>query len=126
MPSCPYVSLWSRLDGFAFDQLGDLVETRGAVRAVLMRGTIHLVSAADALQLWPAMRPVLEQVAYPNATYGMRGSWTVQRDEDAVTLSLTAFEPLSAAQRAELEAEASQLLAHTDPGLAHEVRFTTA
>lgn len=327
VPSCPYVSLWSRLDGFAFDQLGDLVEKRGVVRAVLMRGTIHLVSAADALQLWPAMQPVLEQVVYPNATYGkerldglhmpdvlaagrellaqeprtaaqlrellapqwpehdpaalayavrvllplvhvpprgiygrsgpiafapmdgwlgaepssdaapdglvlrylaafgpataadaqtwsglrglrevlerlrpqlrvfrdergrelfdlpdtprpdpetpaparllpefdnlllshadrarvirddyrkriqsrngvlpgtllvdgfMRGSWTVQREKDAATLCLTAFEPLSGAQRAELEAEASQLLTHTDPGLAHDVRFTTA
>ena len=56
-PRAPYVALWSRLAGFAPAELEALVEERQVVRAAgMLRTTIHLVSAADAL----AMRPVLQ------------------------------------------------------------------
>jgi hypothetical protein len=45
-----YIGLWSRLAGFARDQLTRALERRSVVQATLMRITIHLVSAAD---YWP-------------------------------------------------------------------------
>ena len=59
-PRAPYVALWSRLEGFEPTQLESLIEERRAVRAAgMLRTTIHLVTAADAL----TMRPVLQGVA---------------------------------------------------------------
>lgn len=59
-PHDPYTALWSRLDGFRPEALSDLLESRRVVRMVLMRGTIHLVTAEDALTLRPLMQPVLD------------------------------------------------------------------
>src|SRR4051812_7940038 len=52
----PYYQLWARLPGFEPGELSALLEARAAVRIVLMRGTIHLVSARDALLLRPVMQ----------------------------------------------------------------------
>jgi len=60
-PDAPYVGLWTRLAGFATGDLGELVAGRAAVRASLMRVTIHLVGSADYLTLWPVFQPVLER-----------------------------------------------------------------
>jgi hypothetical protein len=43
----PYVGLWTRVAGFKRESLERALLRRQAVRAVLMRGTIHLVSLAD-------------------------------------------------------------------------------
>jgi hypothetical protein len=59
-PRAPYVALWSRLEEFEPSVLESLIEARRAVRAAgMLRTTIHLVTAADAL----AMRPILQGVA---------------------------------------------------------------
>ncbi|MGK3208984.1 winged helix DNA-binding domain-containing protein [Amycolatopsis sp. MEPSY49] len=58
-PFPPYFALWSRLHGFRPAELSELLESRQVVRIALMRGTVHLVTAADAL----AWRPVV-QVLY--------------------------------------------------------------
>jgi hypothetical protein len=58
-PEPPYFGLWTRVEGFATDDLSALIADRRAVRIVLMRGTIHLVSARDCLRLRPVMQPVL-------------------------------------------------------------------
>ncbi|HUQ56080.1 winged helix DNA-binding domain-containing protein [Lentzea sp.] len=52
-PKSPYVGLWTRLAGFRPEELEVLLTTKQAVRLLLMRGTIHLVSARDALGLRP-------------------------------------------------------------------------
>ena len=43
----PYIALWSRLKGFRREQLWSAIERREVIRARLMRGTLHLVSARD-------------------------------------------------------------------------------
>jgi hypothetical protein len=55
-PFPPYYALWSRLHGFRPAELAALLESRRVVRIALMRGTVHLVTAADAL----AWRPVVQ------------------------------------------------------------------
>jgi hypothetical protein len=90
-PNDPYYGLWTRLDGFDPHELSTHIEQRRAVRIALMRGTIHLVTARDALQLRPLMQPVLERQ--------IRGSawWRAVGDMDV--------EALAVAGRAVLEAE---------------------
>ena len=60
VPLDPYTALWSRLDGFRPGALADLLVERRVVRTVVMRGTIHLVSADDCLLLRPLVQPVLD------------------------------------------------------------------
>jgi hypothetical protein len=57
-PNAPYLGLWSRFDGFAVADVSDAILDRRLVRASLMRGTIHLVSARDCLLLQPLLRSI--------------------------------------------------------------------
>jgi hypothetical protein len=61
VPLSPYYGLWSRLAGFRPDQLAKLIDDRGAVRLSLLRGTIHLVTARDCVELRPLLQPVHER-----------------------------------------------------------------
>ena len=61
VPTNPYLALWSRLDGFRPPALEARLLDRTLVRLVLQRGTIHLVTAADALGLRTLFQPVLDQ-----------------------------------------------------------------
>ena len=69
-PFAPYYGLWSRLDGFTGDELAGLLTSRKAVRIVLMRGTIHLVTAEDCHRLRPLVQPALDRMLRANATHG--------------------------------------------------------
>lgn len=60
VPTSPYVGLWSRIDGFATDDLATLLVDRRAVRIALMRSTIHLVTAQDCVAIRPLVDPVIE------------------------------------------------------------------
>ena len=57
----PYYGLWSRLERFTQADLSDLVTGREVVRISLMRSTIHLVTADDALMLKPVLQPMLDR-----------------------------------------------------------------
>jgi hypothetical protein len=61
VPNDPYLGLWTRLEGFRPHDLARLIADRRAVRAPLMRTTLHLVSARDFLALRPLLQPVLDR-----------------------------------------------------------------
>ena len=74
-PLDPYLALWSRLADFDPDVLGRAVEDRRLARIVVMRGTIHLVTAADALALPAVIQLVLdaEIARHPEYAPHLRG-----------------------------------------------------
>ena len=68
-PAAPYVGLWTRLRDFRPDDLARLILERRAVRIALMRGTVHLVTARDALTFRPLVQPVFDRDLRVNSTY---------------------------------------------------------
>jgi Winged helix DNA-binding domain len=94
-PKDPYFGLWSRLEGFDPDALGRLLTERRAVRMTLMRATVHLVAADDAVALRPLLQPMIERAF--TGTWGRRIAGV---DLDAVTAAAedvlaSAGEPLT-------------------------------
>ena len=96
-PWAPYVGLWTRLSAFAHADLAERLLDRTAVRAVAMRGTIHLLTADDALALPGLISPVLERDLRVNPTYApaLRGTDTAA--VAATARRLVEAEPLGAA-----------------------------
>ncbi len=60
-PLDPYYALWSRLADFRPDHLVGPFVDRELVRCVAMRGTIHLITAADCLGLRHVVQPILDE-----------------------------------------------------------------
>lgn len=56
-----YTGLWSRLGPFEPTDVSRLIEERRIVRVALMRSTIHLVTAEDALTLRPTLQAAVER-----------------------------------------------------------------
>jgi hypothetical protein len=119
-PLAPYVALWSRLRDFDPADLSAALEERRAVRTTLMRVTIHLVTARDALALRPLVQPVTEQVFRTSQFH---------RDVDGVDLdevlrrarALVEERPRT---RVELGAALGEHFTDRDPGsLAYAVSF---
>jgi DNA glycosylase AlkZ-like len=54
-PIDPYVGLWTRIEGFDPLELSGLIERREAVRIGTLRGTLHLLTAADCVDLVPVL-----------------------------------------------------------------------
>ena len=69
-PGDPYVALWSRIERFDPHALSDMLVARRAVRAQLMRATIHLATDRDALAMRPVLGPVLERTFSSNSPFG--------------------------------------------------------
>jgi hypothetical protein len=121
VPRDPYIGLWTRLADFGTDELAEMIEERRAVRATTMlRTTIHLFSARDAL----AVRLVLQQVAERQFGYSpfARALAGVPIDEVvAEGRRLLAEEPLT---MAELGRRLARRWPERDPGpLSYAVRY---
>jgi winged helix DNA-binding protein len=113
LPLNPYVALWSRLDGFQPGELARLLEERKVVRIVVMRATLHLVTAEDCLVLRPLVQPVLDKELARHRDYGPTLGGV---DLDAVL----AFARLLVAERpltgGELRAAMKERFPEHDPG----------
>ena len=70
VPRDPYVALWSRLDRFRPERLAEPIADRRAVRMGLLRATLHLVTARDALSLRPILEPVMQRTLYSQSPFG--------------------------------------------------------
>jgi hypothetical protein len=81
-PHTWYVGLWTRLTGFDPAEVSALLTERRAVRVALMRSTIHLVSARDALALRPLLQPLIER-----STRAVFGKRVAGIDPDALALA---------------------------------------
>lgn len=62
----PYLSLAARVDGFAPADLSTRIESRQLVRFLTMRGTVHVLTPEDALQLRGWVQPALDRVSRSN------------------------------------------------------------
>jgi hypothetical protein len=64
VPTSPYTGLWSRIAGFAADDLARLYAERRVARIALLRSTVHLVTADDCLWIRPVVQPVIESPTF--------------------------------------------------------------
>lgn len=70
VPNAPYVGLWSRLNSFQHDELVQPLLQKKIARIALMRSTVYLVTAEDAVGLRPLVQPALDRDLFKNSTYG--------------------------------------------------------
>ncbi|GCE08231.1 winged helix DNA-binding domain-containing protein [Dictyobacter aurantiacus] len=68
--NAPYIGLWTRLQEFQRQDLSDLLQQRQAVRATLMRSTLHIFTAKDYLDLRTTLQPALTRAL--GAFFGQR------------------------------------------------------
>lgn len=57
----PFIGLWARVKGFRCQDLQQALRARKLVRATMMRGTLHLMSARDYLTFRLVLQPVMVQ-----------------------------------------------------------------
>jgi DNA glycosylase AlkZ-like len=80
VPIDPYVGLWSRLEAFDPRVLAQLMLDRAAVRMTLLRTTLHLVSARDALSLRPVLQGMIKRRFATGMPFGPQVA-DIDRDE---------------------------------------------
>ncbi|WP_152366041.1 winged helix DNA-binding domain-containing protein [Microlunatus speluncae] len=108
-PLEPYVGLWSRNAGFAPAELVDLLQERQAVRTLMMRRTLHLLTRSDALRLRPAHQAMVVQ-----RTLGARGRQLGgELDLDELATAAKAL----FAERPRISSEVAHALADRWPGV---------
>jgi hypothetical protein len=117
-PNPPYIGLWSRLADFRHEELSRLILDRSTVRMSMMRSTIHLMSARDALAFRPLLQPVMDRAL--KGAYGKRLEGLDLADIVAAGRSLVEATPLTLG---ELGATLRELWPDRDPAaLANAVR----
>ncbi len=121
VPANPYVALWSRLEGFEVGELEKLIMERRAVRTSLLRTTLHLVTARDALRMRPVLQPVLERGYASGSPFHKQ---LVGVDLDALTAAGRALVDDEALTTAQLGRRLAERWPDRDPvSLAYAVRY---
>jgi len=113
VPVAPYVGLWTRLLGFDPEEVSALMTERALVRVSAMRGTVHLLDAADALAWRPLCQVVNDRGPYGKNIYrkALSGIDPVRFKQTAS--ELLAREPMT---NAALGAALAEVFPGHDPG----------
>jgi hypothetical protein len=106
-PLAPYLGLWTRLRDFDAGQLSALTIERRVVRLSLMRNTVHLVTAADALDWRALFGPLHAAQFWANFRAGLGETDTTALLRDATQLL---------SEQPRTKAELGALLAPRRPG----------
>lgn len=95
-PLAPHVGLWSRLRDYRPASLDELYDDRSVLRANLMRATVHLVTAEDALHWQTLCAPVSARAV--QAAFGKRLAGVDMGALVGAAARLLAREPLTTAE----------------------------
>jgi hypothetical protein len=114
-PRAPYVGLQARLARFRPEHLENLLTERVALRAHLMRNTVHLVETADYLRFRPLYQPLMDRALAGH--WGRRLAGLDPADVAMVAADLLAKTPLTRAELA--RALAPRWPDHDPAALAH-------
>lgn len=71
--NAPYLALWARVEGFRFDELTRLIETKKLVRAAMFRGTLHLMSVRDLLAWRHSFTAMMRRMLQASHGRGLQG-----------------------------------------------------
>ncbi|HKA04321.1 MAG TPA: winged helix DNA-binding domain-containing protein [Acidimicrobiales bacterium] len=112
LPLNPYLALWSRLDRFDPNELGELLHARRVVRIVVMRVTIHLVTADDCLVLRPLVQPAVDRELARHRDFGPALAGVDVEPIIAAARALLAQQPLTGPK---LRAALAARFADVDP-----------
>src|SRR5437588_8818853 len=110
VPSDPYVGLRYALDRFSPSGCSEAIADRRAVRMPLMRATLHLVPARDALTLRPLLQPAVDSVYFRRGGPFRRAAEGIDPDQ------VVAFIHELLSERPRTRAEVVPALAERWPG----------
>lgn len=119
-PRPPFIGLWSRIEDGQRAAMQRGMHERELVRGTLMRGTIHLVTAADYVAFRPTIQPVLDQ------GMAVLGDRAAGLDGDAERVLAVARDLLQEAPRTFAELRSLLIVAFphiSDRALGHLVRM---
>jgi hypothetical protein len=117
IPVSPFIALWSRLEGFRREDLAALISGRKAVKATLLRTTLHLVTIDDYLVLAETLRPTFLKAAATIA----KSRETAGIDFEEVLREARRFLGEAPRSFAEITAHFGALHPQADPGV---IRYT--
>lgn len=118
LPNPPYIGLWTRLQAFRREELTGLIENRRAVRATMMRSTLHLMTASDYILSRLALQPALTR-----AMHGFFGARAKSIDVDQILAAARAYVQEQPRTFVEIRAYLTELFSAIDPALlAYAVR----
>ncbi|MBO9523380.1 MAG: AlkZ family DNA glycosylase [Nocardioidaceae bacterium] len=92
----PYLSLAARIDGFSPADLSDPIERGELVRFLTMRGTVHVLTPADALVLRGWVQPALDRVSKSNQMSRPAGHLSTETLDEALRPFVTEPRPYAA------------------------------
>lgn len=96
-PSSAYLALHARVAGFTHTDLADAMLDRRVGRLALLRDTVHLTTARDALGLWPVFAPMFRRHLLAGTSFAPTLRQVDLDDLRRAALEALAEAPLSAA-----------------------------